>query len=201
MPTVLILYGTTDGHTAKVAGFVGGELRRLGANVEICDAATSDPDPEGYDGVVVAASVHSGQYQRQVVRWVRAHAQALRERRAEFLSICLGVLQKDPKVLAELGAIKRRFAARTGWQPAYYELVAGALPYTRYGWLKRTMMRRIARQVGGATDTSRDHEYTDWDDLRGFAESFYSLCAPEPEAPPKCWAQSACACVPATIDD
>jgi menaquinone-dependent protoporphyrinogen oxidase len=199
MSRVLILYGTTDGHTAKVASFVGGELRRLGATVAVHDAATSNPDPDGYDGVVVAASVHRGGYQRQVVRWVRAHARALRERRAEFLSICLGVLQKDPKVLAELGAIKRRFAARTGWQPAYYQLVAGALSYTRYGWLKRKLMRRVARKVGGATDTSRDHEYTDWDDLRAFAESFYSLCAPEPGEAEQRPGRSTCGCVPATI--
>jgi hypothetical protein len=49
--------------------------------------------------------------------------------------------------------------------------VAGALKYTRYGWLKRRVMRYIAGKAGGSTDTSRDHEYTDWEDLRVFAES------------------------------
>jgi menaquinone-dependent protoporphyrinogen oxidase len=34
------------------------------------------------------------------------------------------------------------------------------------------MMVRIVRKAGGDTDTSRDYEYTDWTDLRAFAEKF-----------------------------
>jgi menaquinone-dependent protoporphyrinogen oxidase len=33
-------------------------------------------------------------------------------------------------------------------------------------------MRRIVRKAGGDTDTSRDFEYTDWDDLRTFVNEF-----------------------------
>jgi menaquinone-dependent protoporphyrinogen oxidase len=52
------------------------------------------------------------------------------------------------------------------------KLVAGALPYTRYGWLKRAVMKRIVKRAGGSTDVSRDHEYTDWTDLWDFAVAF-----------------------------
>jgi menaquinone-dependent protoporphyrinogen oxidase len=68
-----------------------------------------------------------------------------------------------------------RFLARYGWRPAITKLVAGALLYTRYGWLKRRMMKRIVAKAGGDTDTTRDFEYTDWNDLRDFAEDFASL--------------------------
>jgi menaquinone-dependent protoporphyrinogen oxidase len=34
------------------------------------------------------------------------------------------------------------------------------------------MMRRIASREGGDTDTSRDHEYTDWERLRQQVEAF-----------------------------
>ena len=33
-------------------------------------------------------------------------------------------------------------------------------------------MRRIVARAHGDTDTSRDYEYTDWDDLRLFAQTF-----------------------------
>ena len=36
------------------------------------------------------------------------------------------------------------------------------LLYTQYNVLIRFVMKRIAKHAGGATDTSRDHEYTDW---------------------------------------
>ena len=47
--------------------------------------------------------------------------------------------------------------------------MAGALAYTRYGFLTRFFMRRIAKKEGGPTDTSRDHELTDWGMVARFA--------------------------------
>jgi menaquinone-dependent protoporphyrinogen oxidase len=51
-------------------------------------------------------------------------------------------------------------------------MVAGALLYTQYGWLTRWFMKRIVTKAGGDTDTTRDYEYTDWNDLRTFAREF-----------------------------
>jgi menaquinone-dependent protoporphyrinogen oxidase len=50
--------------------------------------------------------------------------------------------------------------------------VAGALPYTRYNFLVRFLMKRIARKAGGPTDTSRDYDFTDWAALDRFAAAF-----------------------------
>ncbi len=38
--------------------------------------------------------------------------------------------------------------------------------------IERMLMKRIAAQAGGDTDTSRDHEYTDWKDLAAFTRRF-----------------------------
>jgi menaquinone-dependent protoporphyrinogen oxidase len=52
------------------------------------------------------------------------------------------------------------------------KVVAGALPYTRYNRLTRWAMKRIVTKAHGDTDTSRDYEYTDWNDVRQFARDF-----------------------------
>jgi menaquinone-dependent protoporphyrinogen oxidase len=87
------------------------------------------------------------------------------------------VLQPEPQPQRDLAAILERFVARTHWRPTLTMHVAGALPYTRYNWLKRWMMRRIARRAGGGTDTTRDYEYTDWNELSRFVLSFEQLVA------------------------
>jgi menaquinone-dependent protoporphyrinogen oxidase len=172
--TVLVLYGTTEGQTAKIAGFLAERLRRAGATVTQVDASSDSPlpAPEMYDAVIVAASVHASGYQKAVRRWVRAHAGALSGRPNAFISVCLGVLQHDPAVDRELGSIMERFFAQSGWRPAIVKIVAGALPYSKYNWIKRWMMRRIASKAHGDTDTSRDYEYTDWPDVERFALEF-----------------------------
>jgi menaquinone-dependent protoporphyrinogen oxidase len=48
--------------------------------------------------------------------------------------------------------------------------VAGALLYRQYGAIVRLVMRFIAMQTGATTDTSRDHEYTNWEALDRFAD-------------------------------
>lgn len=116
--------------------------------------------------------LHRGGYQRGVRRWVALHASALRERPTAFVSVCLGVLERNPNTDREIDAIMARFFALTGWTPSVRKLVAGALPYTKYNWFKRYLMRRIVAKAGGDVDTSRDYEYTDWNDLRAFAREF-----------------------------
>jgi menaquinone-dependent protoporphyrinogen oxidase len=171
MRRILVVYGTTDGHTAKVAGAISETLHGIGAVVDV-HAADAAPAPDAYDAIVVAASVHAGRYQKPVERWVRAHAVTLARKPAAFVSVCLGVLQDDAKVQRELQAILERFVQATGWRPTVAKFVAGALPYTHYGWLRRLVMRRMVAKAGGDTDTSRDFEYTDWNDLRHFTTDF-----------------------------
>jgi menaquinone-dependent protoporphyrinogen oxidase len=175
---ILILYGTGDGQTRKISHVIAETLRLDGYDVDVADAAVGAPEPDPYSGVIVAASVHAGGYQRPVLRWVAAHARSLDRRPNAFVSVCLGVLEHNPKTDAALTGIRDRFYAMSGWQPAECRVVAGALKYRRYNWFKRRMMRRIAAKAGGDTDTSRDHEYTDWDDVRAFAHTFGTRCAP-----------------------
>ena len=174
MSHVLVLYGTTDGHTRKVADALRDTLEDEGCRVEVVDAAGAKFGvlPEEYAGVIVAASIHIGEYQRSVRRWVHAHAAALNARPGAFLSVCLAVMERRPQARAEAEQIMQKFLDHSGWRPAASKLVAGAVPFTRYGWFKRMIMKRIVVQAGGQADTSRDYEYTDWDDLRAFARDF-----------------------------
>jgi menaquinone-dependent protoporphyrinogen oxidase len=50
--------------------------------------------------------------------------------------------------------------------------VAGALKYTQDDFFKRLMLQMISKSSGGSTDTSKDHEYTDWTALARFVSDF-----------------------------
>lgn len=167
-----MLYGTTHGQTAKIASAIAETLRACDMNVDVVEANPNAPSPESYDAVLVAGSLHAGGFQRAVRRWAKCHAAALNERPTVFVSVCLGVLQQNPKVQSDLNAIIGRFFTSTGWHPTTTVTFAGALPYTRYNPLTRWIMTRIVSRAGGDTDTSRDYEYTDWAAVRTFARQF-----------------------------
>lgn len=174
MSRILVLFGTTDGHTAKVARVLSDALQAHGAEVDLVNSAAHGllPTPDAYDGVVVAGSLHVSSVQRSVRRWVKRNAASLVARPNAFVLVCLGVLQQEEAVQRDVVRIRERFFSHVGWHPDVVRTVAGAIPYTRYSVLKRFIMRRIASKTGGGTDTSRDYEYTDWDDLRAFASEF-----------------------------
>jgi menaquinone-dependent protoporphyrinogen oxidase len=174
MSRILVFYATTDGHTAKIAQRLGEDLREAGATVHVADAGVGhvDPQPRDYDAVIVAASLHFGEYQSAIDRWVRRRHQELTAMPTAFLSVGLAMLQPEADVLKDLGALQEHFFATTRWRPTFCRNVAGALPFSRYGWLRRRTVQKVARKAGMETDTSRDYEFTDWDELRAFAQQF-----------------------------
>lgn len=172
MSRVLILYGTTDGHTRLIAEAIGDTMRMTGVEADVIRAGTEDPAPSAYGGVIVAASIQAGGYQRAVQHWVRAHRHELDALPTAFVSACLSIANPSPKVIADLDAIVTRFVKTTGWQPARIKHVAGALMYTRYNFFKKWLMKRIVAAHGGDVDTTKDYEYTDWHDVKRFAEEF-----------------------------
>jgi menaquinone-dependent protoporphyrinogen oxidase len=76
---------------------------------------------------------------------------------------------------ADVNSMIKRFLVKTQWQPTRVEPVAGALMYSKYNPFMRFIMKRIARRAGASTDTSRDHEFTDWAALDRFASEFAAI--------------------------
>ncbi|MGF1509766.1 MAG: flavodoxin domain-containing protein [Myxococcota bacterium] len=187
MKTIGVFYATREGQTRRVASYVSQKLRDLGHEVEVVDVAHPDGVRiEHYDGVILAASVHMWRHPPEMRHFVRKHRLSLARVPTAFLSVsmCEAAWERsesraDQQVRARLDAhwLMDRFFASTHWHPDIAEPVAGALMYTQYSPLVKLLMQQIARASGGATDTQRDHEYTDWAQLDGFTKRFSSLLA------------------------
>ena len=79
-------------------------------------------------------------------------------------------------------AYVENFERETGWRPVHVGFFSGALLYRQYGFLKRLMMKKIVRDKPGnlSLDTSRDHEYTEWNEVKRLAEDFMERLVPKP---------------------
>jgi len=176
-PKILIAYVTTDGHTRKVAGRIARALEDgdLESVVAELDAVPDPLQPEGFEGVVLAAPVRVGRHPREMRRFVSHNRDALDELPAAFVSVSGAAGAADPEGLDEAEGYVQKFIARTGWSPDRTSCVGGAVAYTKYNALVRRIMKAISARKGGSTDTSRDHEYTDWKAVDGFAADFARL--------------------------
>ena len=173
MSSFLVLYGTSEGQTAKVTDAVVDALAGRGHAVEAVDVESSSNINVGvFDAVVVGSSVHMGGHNERVCDFVRDNAGALSARPTAFFQLSLSSAVDDEERRAEAAGYVEEFLEETGWNPDRVGVFGGALRYSKYGFLKRLMMKRIAKEATGDTDTSRDYEYTDWDEVEAFTDDF-----------------------------
>lgn len=175
MAKILIVYGSTEGHTAKITARMAAAMRTAGHTADLRDARDlrGAPVPEGYDGVVVAGSVHAGEHQSSVREFARRNAARLAAMPAAFVSVSLSAAEQDDDARHDTHAMVERFIAETGWHPARVECVAGALVYTQYNFFTRHLMKLIVKRGGRAElDTTRDYDFTDWPRVEAFGRDF-----------------------------
>ena len=179
MPRILILYATIEGQTGRIAERIARSLRDSGHSVETqpAQAARDRVDPANYDGVIVGASIHYGHHPAYLRALVHDHRSALEARPSAFFSVSLSAGGRNPKPAAARRYIEK-FLRRTDWRPEQAVSFAGALQFSKYGAFKRLLMIVFVGLVGGDTDTSRDYEYTDWDEVDRFARSFAQRFGP-----------------------
>ena len=171
--TAGIFYATRQGQTRKVAEHIAHALTEQGVEAHLYDVRDSrgSIDWSRYSMVWVAGSVHAGHHEREIVRFARRYREDLVKRRAVFVSVTLSEAgaedihapaERRKQSAHDAQRMIDAFVKETGWKPTHSFPVAGALAYTRYNWLIRKVMVRIARQQGASTDTSVDHEFTNW---------------------------------------
>jgi len=174
---ILILYGTKYGQTAKIASRVAELLAESGDIVTSADARELPRDVklDAYDGVIIGASIIRGRHQPRVRDFVADHFIMLNAMPSAFLSVSGSAASPDEREREEARRCAEEFLRATHWRPEIVETVGGAMAFTRYGPLLRWLMKQISKRNGGPTDTTRDHELTDWSQVQQFVDRFRDI--------------------------
>lgn len=159
---VLIIYGTIEGQSRKIARFMEEVLQEEHHAVVVSNATEDPPSPKNFDVVLVGSSIHMHKYNTAVRQYVMDNITILNNKPSAFFSVCMAVASNISEEQEEAEKIAKDFLGQTGWNTNTIWHIAGALRYTKYDYFKKLTMRMIAKKQGGATDTSKDHEYTDW---------------------------------------
>lgn len=178
---ILALYGSRFGQAEAILRRVVERLESRGHSVTMVKGDATPPEvaPSDFDAVVVAASIIMGRHQRYVRKWVRAHAPALNAMPSAFISVNGTPPEPTPEWQAEATTYAKKLTTETGWNPQWIATFAGALRYSLYGPITRWVMKRLVRSRGGPTDTSRDHDFTNWEGVDRFGDSLAEHLAEE----------------------
>lgn len=171
MASFIVVYGTGEGQTAKVAERLATVLSDRGHDAKAVDVTDdSRPDVADFDAVLVGASIHAGKHQSAVKRFATEAREALSNRPSGFFQVSLSSATDEGQEQA--AGYVENFVEETGWTPDRIGQFGGALAYSRYGFLKRLFMTQIVKRTMPDVSTSEDVEFTDWKDVAAFGADF-----------------------------
>jgi len=171
---ILVLYGSLEGQTEKISQRIADVIRDRGQQATALSAKhlPDDFSLDNYNAIIIGGSIHMNKYPGFVKTFVNKHHDRLNKLASAFFTVCMAINSQQEKSRQQAEQYAEHFLAQTGWQPRLNTIFAGAVKYTQYNFFTRYIMKMISKHEGGNTDTSRDHEYTDWEDVKRFTETF-----------------------------
>jgi menaquinone-dependent protoporphyrinogen oxidase len=173
MSRILVAFASHYGQTRTIAQRITDRLRDRGHEVDLAnlsDGIIGVPPPQDYDAVVLGSRVEFGKHAAGVLAYIREHLPELRRIPTAFFSVSMSAVGKQP------GADPNDYLAKTfndlAWSPTESIAFGGALPYRRYNWLLRFIMKQISKKGGHTTDTSKNHYFTDFASVVDFTDRF-----------------------------
>lgn len=168
MAHILVAYGTGEGQTAKVAERIDAVLQARGHDPTTVDVGERpDVDVEGFDAVLVGASIHAGKHQTTVRSFVSDELDVLEAVPTAFFQVSLSSATEEGQEQA--AGYVEGFIEETGWHPDRIGKFGGALRFSEYGFLKRLLMKQIVKRTMEDVEAAGDTELTDWAAVEAFA--------------------------------
>jgi menaquinone-dependent protoporphyrinogen oxidase len=170
--TVLIVFGSVEGQTKKVAKFVEKVSRCAGLSTRLVDAA-DERETVSFDGVtsvILAASVHERRHPARFEGFVLAHEKELDTRRTMFLSVSLSAAFPEGREDAQDYADEMKM--RTEFDPDCELLVAGAVRTRSYDYYATQVLRHVVLRGRNFDPSVQEYEFTDWDELESAVAEF-----------------------------
>ena len=172
---ILVLYATREGQTHKIADRIAQHLSLDNSQVQLLNARevelTAQLDLESFDLLIFGASMHAGGLEPEIIKFVNQHRQIIAQQQRSFFLVLLSAATKDDQLRSTwLADALKKMKQQIQVEFQDIELIAGALQYSKYPLPLKWVMKRIAQQAGEGTDFSQDYEYTDWEQVKAYAD-------------------------------
>jgi menaquinone-dependent protoporphyrinogen oxidase len=177
MKSVLVLYMSRGGHTARIARRICEGAVEAGGRAEMMDineAVHEGVDWGRYDVVALGAPVLYGTYDKSVLAFVGQHRAALEARPNSFFNVSV-VARTPEKATIEGNRYMQKFLQLSPWRPKDLKVVAGKVDYPSWPWHERVMIQMIMKFTHGPTDPRTVIDYTNWEDVRAYGKHLLTL--------------------------
>tara|TARA_Y100000768_G_scaffold180378_1_gene135083 strand:+ start:367 stop:894 length:528 start_codon:yes stop_codon:yes gene_type:complete len=169
MPSFLIIYSSTDGHTKviceRIINFLNDE--NLVELVSLEDAKKIDLS--NFEKIIIGASIRYGKHSKELYKFINLNKNILDHKQSAFFSVNV-VARKSEKNTAETNPYIKKFLKISKWTPKKIRVFAGKVDYPNYNFFDKYIIKFIMFITKGPTDTSQSYEFTDWSKVDDFTK-------------------------------
>eukprot|EP00033_Pygsuia_biforma_P001112 GCRY01001266.1.p1 GENE.GCRY01001266.1~~GCRY01001266.1.p1 ORF type:complete len:205 (+),score=34.79 GCRY01001266.1:85-699(+) len=192
--TAAIVFSTSYGHTKTIAAFIQDYLKKK-HNVagDVFDLSKQDVKMakiEDYDSLFLCSNCLKGEHSARIKSFTEDHKSVLTSKPSVFVSVGLSwtrgklyerakeTMTEEQKQANEKNCRKteektRQYMENTNLGKCRLVPVMGAVPFKQYWFPTRWLMKYICSLSGLSTDTSQDHDYTDYELLQQDIDSLF----------------------------
>lgn len=177
MKSVLVLYMSRGGHTARIARKICASIGSAGGRGEMMDineAVHEGVDWDRYDAVALGAPVLYGTYDKSVFDFIAANQARLEAKPSSFFNVSV-VARTPEKATVEGNRYMQKFLELSPWKPRDLKVIAGKVDYPSWGPLDTIAIQMIMKFTHGPTDKTAVIDYTDWDDVAAYGRHLLAL--------------------------
>ncbi len=170
----LIIFSTVDNHTKKISHYISNFLDSKESidvvNLEIVNKYNL----MDYNRIIIGASIRYGKFRKNLYEFISENKIYLDKKVSCFFGVNL-VARKKEKNSPETNPYIIKFLKKTNWHPNLVGVFAGSLEYSKYKISDKFIIKFIMWITDGPTDTSKDYEFTNWDDVKNFSKKICEI--------------------------
>ena len=171
---ILILYSSIDGHTKKICSFISNKLKQN--HIIEMNEINNDENVKFdiYDFIIIGASIRYGTYRKSFLKFINENHIELQNSKSAFFSVNI-VARKKEKNSINTNPYIKKFFKLSKWKPNIVEVFAGKLDYPKYNFFNKNIIKFIMWITNGPTQTDIVVEFTNWNDVKKFANKINYL--------------------------
>jgi menaquinone-dependent protoporphyrinogen oxidase len=177
MKSVLVLYWSRRGHTARIARRISESIAAAGGRADcmhVQEAIHEGVDWDAYDVVALGAPVIYGTYDRPFLDFIRRHQTQIDGKPNSFFNVSV-VARTPEKATVEGNRYMQKFLQSSPWKPRDLKVIAGKVDYPSWPWYDVVMIQLIMKMTHGPTDRRAVIDYTRWDDVAAYGRHLLTL--------------------------
>lgn len=170
--SLLIAYGTIEGHSGKIARHVEALARDMGKDVTLFDTGDKRAtiNVAEFDKAILVASVHERRHPQPFEIFLLAQRAQLEQVRTMMLSVSLSAAFADG--MEEAQDYLDEMKMRAQFEPDAELLVAGAVNTRKYDFYATQVLKHVVLRGRNYDPAVQEHELTDWDALSAEVTAF-----------------------------